>query len=320
MTENEFLLEDRKQKIRSVVDQYGEDKFYVSFSGGRDSTVLSSLIDQALPDNKIPRVYANTGIEYKLIVEFVQQVKSQEHSWEVVILKPSRNIKQTLEEYGYPFKSKEHAKWVDMFQRNGHTQSIENYTAGERRDKELYRTCPKKLLYQFGDDFQLRVSDKCCFYMKEQPLDKWSKENKRPIGINGLIQDEQGRRKFSKCLAFRGGKLRLFQPLSVITKEWEDWYIKEYNVDICDIYKEPYNLERTGCKGCPFALYLQKELDTLEKFFPEERKQCELIWKPVYDEYRRLGYRLNKDEAKDQLENDQIDGQMSIYDFIGKCG
>ena len=34
MTENEFLLEDRKQKIRSVVDQYGEDKFYVSFSGG----------------------------------------------------------------------------------------------------------------------------------------------------------------------------------------------------------------------------------------------------------------------------------------------
>lgn len=38
----------------------------------------------------------------------------------------------------------------------------------------------------------------------------------------------------------------------------------------------------------------QKELDTLEQFFPEERKQCELIWKPLYDEYRRIGYRLKQ--------------------------
>lgn len=53
-----------------------------------------------------------------------------------------------------------------------------------------------------------------------------------------------------------------------------------------------YNFTRTGCKGCPFALKLQNELDTLEKFFPAERKQCEALWKPVYEEYRKLGYRL----------------------------
>ena len=35
----------------------------------------------------------------------------------------------------------------------------------------------------------------------------------------------------------------------------------------------------------------------LEKFFPSERKQCEMIWKPVYDEYRRINYRL-KGEKK----------------------
>jgi hypothetical protein len=28
-------------------------------------------------------------------------------------------IKQMLEKDGYPFKSKQHAKWVDMYQRNG---------------------------------------------------------------------------------------------------------------------------------------------------------------------------------------------------------
>ena len=29
---------------------------------------------------------------------------------------------------------------------------------------------------------------------------------------------------------------------------------------------------------------------------PAEYKQCEYLWKPVYDDYRRLGYRLRKNE------------------------
>ena len=83
-----------------------------------------------------------------------------------------------------------------------------------------------------------------------------------------------------------------FQPLVPLTKAWEEWFIVQYNVEICDIYKPPYNFKRTGCKGCPFNPALQKDLNILEKFFPAERKQCEIIWKPVYDEYRRLNYRL----------------------------
>ena len=73
MTENEFLLQDRLTKIKSTIEKYGEENFYLSFSGGKDSTVLSALIDMALPNNKIPRVYANTGIEYRMIVDFVER-------------------------------------------------------------------------------------------------------------------------------------------------------------------------------------------------------------------------------------------------------
>jgi hypothetical protein len=40
----------------------------------------------------------------------------------------------------------------------------------------------------------------------------------------------------------------------------------------------------------------------MEKYFPSERKQCEVIWKPVYDEYRRIGYRLRKKEDYEQME------------------
>ena len=71
--DNAFLLQDRLQKIRQIIRKYGEENFYLSFSGGKDSTVLSALLDMAIPGNKIPRVYANTGIEYHMILDFVER-------------------------------------------------------------------------------------------------------------------------------------------------------------------------------------------------------------------------------------------------------
>ena len=112
MTENEFLLEDRLQKIRQIINKYGEENFYISFSGGKDSTVLSALVDMALPENKIPRVYANTGIELNMIRDFVFDL--QKTDVRIVVIKPSVPIKQMLERDGYPFKSKEHSLFVDV--------------------------------------------------------------------------------------------------------------------------------------------------------------------------------------------------------------
>lgn len=303
MTDNELLLQDRLQKIQQVVNKYGEENFCLSFSGGKDSTVLSALIDMALPNNKIPRVYANTGIELNMIYNFVLEL--QKHDDRIVIIKPTIPIKPMLEAEGYPFKSKQHAKWVDMYQRNGRTQSIENYTASDKKDKSLYRTCPKRLLYQFDESFTLRISDKCCLRLKEEPIEKWKQENNKAYGIVGIMREEGGRREHAQCMAFKNNDLSQFHPMAVVTKEWEDWFIEKYNIKLCDIYYPPYNFKRTGCKGCPFALHLQEELDTLEKYFPNERKQCEIIWKPIYDEYRRIGYRLRKE-----------DGQINLEDYL----
>lgn len=73
MTENEFLLQDRLNVIRDTINKYGEENFYLSFSGGKDSTVVHHLLDMALPENRIPRVFSNTGIEYNAIVEIVRE-------------------------------------------------------------------------------------------------------------------------------------------------------------------------------------------------------------------------------------------------------
>jgi 3'-phosphoadenosine 5'-phosphosulfate sulfotransferase (PAPS reductase)/FAD synthetase len=313
LTENEFILEDRKSKIKSVVEKYGEENFYISFSGGKDSTVLSSLVDMAVPGNKIPRVYCNTGIEYKMIFDFVFDKTLNDSRF--IILKPSKNIKQVLENDGYPFKSKYHSHIVDIWQNRGieNSETVKNYLLLQTPKSGIIITgshvCPKILKYQFYEGAPFKISPKCCNRLKKEPLHNFSIENNKPFNINGIMLDEGGVRETAKCLVFTGDKLKSFQPLAVVTKDWENWFIDKFNIDICNIYKPPYNLIRTGCKGCPFALELQEELDTLEKFFPQERKQCEYIWKPVYDEYRRLGYRLRKD--------DTIEGQMDISDFLG---
>ena len=97
--ENEMLLNDRIMKIQSIVKKYGEGNFYISFSGGKDSTVLSALVDMALPNNKIPRVYTNTGIELNMVRDFVIELAKTDNR--IQIIKPSIPIKQMLETEGY---------------------------------------------------------------------------------------------------------------------------------------------------------------------------------------------------------------------------
>lgn len=288
----ELTLFDRINAIKDTINKYGEENFYLSFSGGKDSTILHYLLDKALPNNRIPRVFINTGIEYQMIVDFVKGLAEKDDRF--VLLKPSQPIKKTLDTYGYPFKSKSHADWLERYQTKGMTQYIKNYL-GEG-EKTLFRGCPKMLKFQFTEDYPLKVSDMCCIKMKEEPLKKWANENNRPIPIIGVMKEEGGRRQKSKCLVVKDKKIKAFQPLVVITKEWEEWLIKKENIQLCPLYYEPYNFRRTGCKGCPFALDLQHSLDIMEKYFPNERQQCEIIWKPVYDEYRRLNYRLKKVE------------------------
>ena len=289
--DNELILFDRLEVIKQTIEKYGEENFYLAFSGGKDSTIVHYLLDMALPNNKIPRVFSNTGIEYNLVVKFVREREREDKRF--VIVSPKSNIKTTLEKVGYPFKSKDHSNMVHEWQRgNRHTTSMKKYLSEE---KSRF-TCPKILRYQFTDDFKLKVSNKCCNEMKKKPSLEWQRLNKRPIVITGMMRDEGGARNHIDCIVTKKDKVVKFHPLSKVNAEWENWFIKQYNVKLCELYYEPYNFKRTGCKGCPFNPTLEEQMTILDKYFPNERKQCEFIWKPVYEEYRRIGYRLNPEE------------------------
>lgn len=292
MIDNELLLFDRLNAIRDTIKKYGEEKFYISFSGGKDSTILHHLVDMALPNNRIPRVYSNTGIEYLLIGKFVRSLAIFDDRFQII--KPSKPIKKTLEEIGYPFKSKHHSYMLEKYQRLGLITGVKNYIG--IGDKQVNHPCPIKLKYQFTPEFKIKVSDLCCLKMKEEPLTNWAKENNKEIAITGIMPSEGGRRLKASCLTIKDKRVKFFNPLVKIDKDWEDWFIKKYDIQLCELYYPPFNFKRTGCKGCPFAIEIQHELDVMEELLPNERKQCEIIWEPIYKEYRRIGYRLRKDD------------------------
>ena len=297
MTENEFLLADRIQKIKSINELYDlENNAYISYSGGKDSTVLSHLIDEALPNNKIPRLYLNTGIEYQMVVSFVER----ERDARIQIVHSKQNIKSMLEKVGYPLKSKEHSQKVSYYQNSGMGKTVLNYL-GQGIKKDFL--CPEKLKYNFSPDFKIKVSDKCCYKLKKEVAEKWAKENNRPIKITGMRKEEGGlRTSHNTCTIFEEGNLLKFHPLQPIAEDFIDWYIAEKKIKLCELYYPPYNFKRTGCKGCPFSLDLQEQLDLMSVLLPAEKKQCEIIWKPVYEEYRRIGYRLRKENQPSLFE------------------
>ena len=87
-----------RQRIRGWYEHW-DGNVYVSFSGGKDSTVLLDIVRQMYPD--VPAVFVDTGLEYPEIREFVKTFDN------VTWLKPKMNFRQVIEKYGYPMFSKE---------------------------------------------------------------------------------------------------------------------------------------------------------------------------------------------------------------------
>lgn len=291
---NELILYDRIDHIKNTLNK-NIDNTYISFSGGKDSTILHYLIDIAIPNNDIPRVFINTGIEYNDIVNFVKDL--QKNDDRIIIINSGINIKNMLETYGYPFKSKEHSKKLDLYQHGSSSEWITNYLDEHKISKFK---CPKVLRYQFNKNYNIKISDKCCQKLKKDVLHNYEKNNNKKCGITGMRNSEGGQRANLNCILLdKKGNLKRYHPLAKVTDEWCEWFIEKYNIKLCKLYYEPFNFKRTGCKGCPFSLDLQKQLDIMEKYLPQELLQCEKIWEVVYKDYRAHNYRLKN---KKQLE------------------
>lgn len=93
----EIKIRMTKMRIQQWVYAFGGDA-YISFSGGKDSTVLLHIAREVFPN--LPAVFCDTGLEYPEIREFVKGFEN------VVWLKPQMNFRQVIQKYGYPLISK----------------------------------------------------------------------------------------------------------------------------------------------------------------------------------------------------------------------
>lgn len=126
-------LEDKvvlsREKIEQWYDAWG-GKCYVSFSGGKDSTVLAYLAAKELSRYRTPiypltLVFVNTGLEYPEIQHFANdyvawlQRQFTRIDVQLVRLRPKMNIRQVLTKYGYPVIGKKQARFIRDLQ-NAH--------------------------------------------------------------------------------------------------------------------------------------------------------------------------------------------------------
>ena len=105
---NEMLKEmqswDLDRKIATSLTRIAEfanhfnNQVYVSFSGGKDSTVLLDLVRKVVPD--VPVVFSNTGLEYPEIQAFARSKGAE-------FVRPKMMFNEVITKYGYPIISKE---------------------------------------------------------------------------------------------------------------------------------------------------------------------------------------------------------------------
>lgn len=171
----EIKIRKTEERIKEWYEFY-EGNVYVSFSGGKDSTVLLSIARRLYPN--IEAVFVDTGLEYPEIRDFVKTFDN------VTWLRPKMNFKQVLEKYGYPVISKEQSKFIHELK----------YTKSEKlRNKRLNGNASgagkisKKWAYLLSAPFE--ISDQCCNVMKKGPVHKYGRIN-GVYPIIGTMTDE----------------------------------------------------------------------------------------------------------------------------------
>ena len=156
-----------------------EGKCYLSFSGGKDSTVILALIKMCeeiytLPKNAIPAVFSNTGIELGATVDFVKWVKENWYQ-NVEIIRPEKPFQWVIQNYGKPMKSKMKSEFISRFQKTGRKDTLSyEYLLGKGSNGETYAKTrlADKDLHMIHDDLNIKVSDKCCYILKKKPFEK----------------------------------------------------------------------------------------------------------------------------------------------------
>lgn len=316
----EAKIQMTRTRIRGWIDEFGEDGVYVSFSGGKDSTVLLDIVRKDYQN--IKAVFVNTGLEYPSVRKFAESKEN------VTVLRPEMNFRDVIIKYGYPVIGKEIAGKTKEVRKsiargNLNTVRYRQFMGLEKNDNgdPSEFNCEH---YKFLLDAPFELSDECCDIMKKKPFYKYDKK-KKAVPIIAIMADEsrQRRTKWIKfgCNAF-DMKHPQSNPMSFWTEQDVLTYIHTYNLAIADAYGQVVvkgtsngqmciadmlgdyrgcEYETTGCKrtGCVFCMFgITQDKERFIRLAEQEPTLCDYVmrggefnengmWQPSKD---GLGY------------------------------
>ena len=314
-----------KRRIVEWVNEYGINGVYVSFSGGKDSTVLLHMVRELFPE--VEAVFVNTGLEYPEIQQFVKTFDN------VTILRPKMRFDEVIKNYGYPIISKNVSRVIyDARKGKAWAMRYVNGTAYMQNGEKSYLCC-EKYAPLLSVDF--KCANTCCDVMKKAPMKQYGKQTgKKPITAQMAAESKRREMQWLQkgCNAFDTAN-PMSNPMSFWTEQDVLQYIKKYNIPIASVYgdivyqTEPEQMrledlgvkncgteplcttgcDRTGCIFCAFGAHLEKEsrFERLKQTHQRQYAYCigggeydeNGIWKPnkqglgmghVFDELNKI--------------------------------
>lgn len=281
--EIEFYLKDLKSRF----DLIDKSKYYLSYSGGKDSHFLLWFIKEYLKDEKITIVSVNTYMEHQEILERMKKYAD-------VIILPKLKPFEIKQKYGSPCFSKSQDTAIYAYQ-NGNTakwvmkQINQEYSFGFNLNNKARKLLLSNKLH--------KISPLCCQYLKKEPFKDFERlTGKKPI--IGIRKSESCRRAlvYKTCFT-KDGK---FTPLHNLNDQLLDKIYKKYNIEIPEIYNY---VSRTGCAGCPYGSWKGETKIELDLLPDKRRKFVVEYFKESYDvlgiNYKNKQLKLDFNEVKE---------------------